>query len=174
MARMTDDAVLAICQANISGALGFLNGRLAQERLKALQYYNAELYGNEVDGSSAIVTTEVRDIVESMMPSLMRIFMSGDRVAQFDPTGPGHEAFADQATDYANYIFTKDNDGYSILQTAFRDGLVQKVGIVKIGWEDREDITKETYRGLTDIELEQLIAPEEVEVVAHDAYPGKL
>src|SRR5262249_8584304 len=69
--------------------------------------YNAELYGNEVDGSSAIVTTEVRDIVESMMPSLMRIFMSGDRVAQFDPTGPGHEAFADQATDYANYIFTK-------------------------------------------------------------------
>ena len=41
------------------------------------------------------------------MPSLMKIFLSGDKVAQFDPTGPEDEQVADQATDYANYIFTK-------------------------------------------------------------------
>lgn len=171
---MTDDEVLAICKAQINGALGFLNGKLAQARLKALQYYNAEPYGNEVEGSSQIVTTEVRDVVELIMPSLMKIFVSGDKVAEFEPVGPGDEAIASQATDYTNYIFTKDNKGYDVLQTAFRDGLIQKCGVVKIGWEVGEDITKDSYKGLTDLELEQLVAPNDVEVVAHDAYDGVL
>ncbi len=98
-----DDEVVAICQAEIAGSLGFLDGKLAETRLKSLQYYNAEPYGNEIEGSSQIVTTEVRDTVESIMPSLMKIFLSGDKVAQFDPTGPEDEQVADQATDYANY-----------------------------------------------------------------------
>ncbi|MEA2781433.1 MAG: hypothetical protein QOK29_2977 [Rhodospirillaceae bacterium] len=174
MAKLRDDEVLAICQAEIAGSLGFLNGKLAQGRLKALQYYNAEPYGNEIDGSSQIVTTEVRDTVESIMPSLMKIFMSGDKVAQFDPTGPEDEAVAEQATDYANYIFTKDNPGFLILETAFRDALIQKVGIVKLYWDDAEDLTRETYQGLSEDELQQLVSPDEIEVIAHTAYAGTL
>jgi len=102
-----DDEIVAICQAEIAGSLGFLDGKLAETRLRSLRYYNAEPYGNEIEGSSQIVTTEVRDTVESIMPSLMKIFLSGDKVAQFDPTGPEDEQVADQASDYANYIFTK-------------------------------------------------------------------
>ncbi len=105
--KLDDDDVIAICQAEIAGSLGFLDGKLAEARLKSLQYYNAAPYGNEIEGSSQIVTTEVRDTVESIMPSLMKIFLSGDKVAQFDPTGPEDEQVADQATDYANYILTK-------------------------------------------------------------------
>jgi hypothetical protein len=170
MAKLGDEEILAICRAEIAGSLGFLNGKLADSRLKALQYYNAEPYGNEVEGSSRIVTTEVRDTVETIMPSLMRIFTSGDRVAQFDPTGPEDIAVAEQASDYANHIFTKDNPGFLILETAFRDALVQKVGIVKLYWDEAEDRARETYQGLTDEELEQLLAPNEVEALAHTAY----
>jgi hypothetical protein len=172
--KLGEDEILALCQAQMRGALGFLQGRLAQSRLKALRFYNAEPYGNEVDGSSRIVTTEVRDTIESAMPSLMKVFMSGDKVAQFDPTGPEDEAVADQATDYANYIFTRDNDGFGILQTAFRDGLIQKQGVVKIFWEEIEDRKRETYRGLSDAEMEQLLAPDEVEVLVHSAEQGAL
>src|SRR5690348_12251385 len=174
MTRMRDDEVLALCQAQMQGALGFLNGKLAQSRLRALQFYNAEPYGNEVEGSSQIVTTEVRDTVESAMPSLMKIFMSGEKVAQFDPTGPEDEAIAEQATDYANYIFTKDNDGFGVLQTAFRDGLIQKQGVVKIFWEEVETHKRERYQGLTDAELEQLLAPDEVTAAEHTDYPGQV
>jgi hypothetical protein len=174
MAKMHDDEVLALCQAQMQGALGFLNGKLAQARLKALQFYNAEPYGNEIEGSSQIVTTEVRDTVESAIPSLMKIFMSGDKVAQFDATGPEDEAVAELATDYANYIFTKDNDGFGVLQTAFRDGLIQKQGIVKIFWEEATRHRRERYEGLTDAELEQLLKPDEVEAVEHTVYEGAL
>ena len=174
MTKMRDDEVLALCQAQMAGSLGFLNGKLAQARLKALQFYNAEPYGNEVEGSSQIVTTEVRDTVESAMPSLMKIFMSGDKVAQFDPTGPEDEAVAEQATDYANYIFITDNDGFGVLQTAFRDGLIQKQGVVKVFWEESTDYRRERYEGLTDAEFEQILKPDEVEAVEHTAYPGTL
>ena len=170
--KLDDDDVIAICQAEIAGSLGFLDGKLAETRLRSLQYYNAEPYGNEIEGSSQIVTTEVRDTVESIMPSLMKIFLSGDRVAQFDPTGPEDEQVADQATDYANYIFTKDNPGFLILETAFRDALIQKVGIVKLYWDAAEDVTRETYQGLNQEELQQLLAPDEVEAVALSRYPG--
>ncbi len=172
--KLGNDDVIAICQAEIAGSLGFLEGKLSQTRLKSLQYYNAEPYGNEIEGSSQIVTTEVRDTVESIMPSLMKIFLSGDKVAQFDATGPEDEQVADQATDYANFIFTKDNPGFLILETAFRDALIQKVGIVKLYWDAAEDIARETYRGLSEEELQQLLAPDEVEPLAHSSYPGAM
>src|SRR6516162_10667859 len=174
MAKMRDDEVLALCEAQMQSALGFLNGKLAQSRLKALQFYNAEPYGNEVEGSSQIVTTEVRDTIESAMPSLMKIFMSGDKVAQFDPAGPEDEAVAEQATDYANYIFIKDNDGFGVLQTAFRDGLIQKQGVVKIFWEESTDYRRETYKGLTEEQFQQVLKPDEVEAVEHTDYQGTL
>ncbi len=171
---LRDDEILAICQAEIAGSLGFLDGKLAEARLRALKYYNAEPYGNEIEGSSQIVTTEVRDTVESIMPSLMKIFLSGDKVAQFDATGPEDEQVADQATDYANYIFTKDNPGFMILETAFRDALIQKVGIVKLYWDAAKDVTRETYQGLSDEELQQLLIPDEVEPLALSSYPATL
>ena len=91
---LDDNQISAICQAELKNSLGFISGKLAEARLKALQYYNAEPYGNEVEGASQIVTTEVRDTVESMMPSLMKVFMSGDKVAKFDPVSEGDEAVA--------------------------------------------------------------------------------
>ena len=41
MPKMRDDEVLALCQAQMQSALGFLKGKLAHSRLKALQFYNA-------------------------------------------------------------------------------------------------------------------------------------
>jgi len=57
---------------------------------------------------------------------------------------------------------------------AFRDGLIQKQGMVKIFWEEIEDHKRETYQGLSDSEMEQLLAPDEVEVLAHSAEEGTL
>ena len=37
---------------------------------------------------------------------------------------------AEQVTSYINYIFNKDNNGFSILYTWFKDALIEKNGIV--------------------------------------------
>jgi len=77
---------------------------------------------------------------------------------------------AKQATDYVNYVFTKDNPGWSILYAWFTDALLQKNGIVKVWWDEYEDTTRESYNGLNDDEMNYLVEPEEVEVVEHTEY----
>jgi hypothetical protein len=41
---------------------------LSEQRRKAMQYYYGQPYGNEVEGRSQVVTTEVKDAVEGILP----------------------------------------------------------------------------------------------------------
>ena len=57
------------------------SGELLTDNEDYLKFYNAELFGNEVEGQSKVVSTDVRDLVESDMPSLARVFLgAGDPV----------------------------------------------------------------------------------------------
>src|SRR5690554_4898253 len=55
---------------------------------KATDYYNGAPYGDEEDGRSKVVTSEVRDVVQAIMPSLMRVFFGSENVVEFKPFGP--------------------------------------------------------------------------------------
>ena len=77
-----------------------------------MEYYLGKPFGNEVEGRSQIVSSDVADTIEWILPSLLKIFTSGERVVRFDPVGLEDEAAADQATDYINHIFQKDNPGF--------------------------------------------------------------
>jgi hypothetical protein len=59
-----------------------------------------------------------------MLPGIIRVFTASDRMAIYEPEKPGDEEFAKQATDYANYVFMKDNPGYRIMWDATHDSLL--------------------------------------------------
>ena len=85
MAKMTDDEILAAVDDAEKASLGWGDGDLSYERETMLRYYNQEPYGNEVEGRSQIVTSEVADTVEWILPDLLEIFTSGDKAVEFDP-----------------------------------------------------------------------------------------
>ena len=85
----------------------------ARDREQALRYYRGELFGNEVDGRSQIVSRDVADAIDGMMPSLLRIFSSGSDVVRFVPRQAEEEALAKQITQYVNYIWNNANPGFS-------------------------------------------------------------
>ena len=66
------------------------------------------------------------------MPSLMRIFTTHNNIAEFEPQGPEDIAMAEQATDYVNYVFNKQNNGFKVLYDAFKDALISKTGVLSI------------------------------------------
>ena len=103
MHSLTPD-LLTLIEEEESQALGPDNGSLAIERANAYSYYLGEPFGNEVDGRSQVVSHDVADTIEWIKPSLLRVFMSGDKVVSFDPHGPEDEQQADQESDYVNYI----------------------------------------------------------------------
>jgi len=165
--KISDDELSAQLDSEIQGATGYANTELSNQREEAMQYYLGEPFGNEIDGRSEIVTTDVRDTVEYIMPSLMRIFTTHNNIAEFEPQGPEDVEMAEQATNYCNYVFNRQNNGFKVLYDAFKDALISKTGIIKHYWEQKEDIHTETYTNLTEIEYQSILANDNYEVIEH-------
>lgn len=165
---MDENKLKAIIDSEIWSSLGYIQSETTGERQKALEYYLRRPYGNEVEGKSQVVTGEVAEVVDGALPQLMRIFASSDNVVEFEPVREGDEVLAKQATTYVNHVFYKDNDGFGVMHNWFKDALLEKVGVVKVYWDDETNITRESYKGLTDDELALIMQDEEVEIVSID------
>lgn len=124
--KMDDEQLLSHLQANETDSSSFVWGQLATEREKALKEYFREPYGDEEEGLSQIVTSDVQDTVEWMLPDLLDVFTSSDKAVVFEPTQEKDVQGAAQATDAVNYVFHKQNNGFLTLYTAFKDALLTK------------------------------------------------
>ena len=168
--KFTEEEIVTRVRGEITDSLGYMGDTISQQREQAMQYYYGLPFGNEVAGRSQYVDSTVQDTIEWIKPSLMRVFASGDEMVKFTPHGPEDVAMAKQATDYVNYVFTKDNDGWEILYSWFTDALLSKNVIVKVWWDEYDEEQREEYRGLDETELTALITQEGVEVVEHTEY----
>ena len=167
---MTEDQIISILNRELRASSGYIGGEIVTRRRKSLEYYLGKPFGNEQEGRSQVVSTDVSDTVESLMPSLMKIFTAGDNIFHCEPAGPEDEKVAKQASDYINHVFYKENRGFSAIYTAFKDALVQKNGILKVYWDDSEKTSREEYKRLTEDEYNLLIADKEVSVSEHKEY----
>lgn len=156
------EGLRSLVQGMIDEALSWRQENLDPELEKATEYYMGEPYGDEVEGRSQVVTTEVRDTVQNVMPSLLRVFLGPERVVEFKPTGPEDAPLAEQATEYINHIVREDNDAFLTFQAAFKDALVRKLGILKWWWEDKTEIVGSEHTGLTGPQLDQLASDDDV------------
>jgi len=167
MAKMTNDELASKLSNEIESATGNFNTELSEQREQSMKYYLGEPFGNEIEGRSEIVTTDVRDTIEYIMPSLMRIFTTHNNVAEFEPEGPEDVEMAQQATDYVNYVFNRQNNGFKVLYDVFKDALISKTGIVKHYWEEKTEVSTENYTNLTEIEYQSILANDDLEVIEH-------
>jgi len=167
---MDDSEILNIVRLESADAESYINSEISEDREEALKSYLGEPYGDEVAGSSQVVTREVMETIEWAMPSILKVFAGGDDVVDFQPVGPEDEKSAEQATDYINYCFYNDNPGFLILNTWFKDALIAKMGVVKSFWEVKEKAYEEDYSGLSQAQYNLLTDSDSVEVLEHTAY----
>jgi len=165
---MNQISLKSLLEAEIDGAIGYLQTETTEQRTRSLEYYLRYPYGNEVEGRSQIVTGEVAEVIDGAIPQLIRIFTASDDIIRYEPVGPGDEQGANQATDYSNWVFYKDNPGFAILHDWFKDALLEKVGIVKAYWDNKIDVIKETYENLSDAELAMLLADGTREIIEQE------
>src|SRR6185436_14608536 len=110
--RLTEDELLSHVEKEEANCIVHYTSLLSEQRRKAMQYYYGQPYGNEVEGRSQVVTSEVKDAVDGILPSLMAIFTSSDEIVRFEAQNPDDEAVAQQATDYIYYKFSRTNNGF--------------------------------------------------------------
>ena len=167
---MDDTELQGIVAGELEDAVSYIDADVSPIRAKGTEYYRGDPFGNEEDGRSQVVAMEVRDTVSAMLPSLMRVFFSTENVVEYVPRGPEDVAGAQQATDYANYIFTADNNGFMTTYALFKDSLVRKCGIAKYWWDETEEVKIEDYSGLDD-QTVQMLMSEQAEVKIVVSYP---
>ena len=167
---MDDTELQGIVAGELEDAVSYIDADVSPIRAKGTEYYRGDPFGNEEDGRSQVVAMEVRDTVSAMLPSLMRVFFSTENVVEYVPRGPEDVAGAQQATDYANYIFSNDNNGFMTTYALFKDSLVRKCGIAKYWWDEVEEVKIEEYSGLDD-QTVQMLMNEQAEVKIVVSYP---
>jgi hypothetical protein len=128
--QLTDNQIQSIVKNAIDNCVDFVDSEIAPDRIKAQRYFEGEVDIGQEEGRSGIVATKVRDVIRSIKPSLMRVFLQTDRAVEFIPSGPEHVQFAEQATKYINYKF-EELKGYKALADVIHDALLKKNGIIK-------------------------------------------
>jgi hypothetical protein len=171
--QMDDSELEAMIGQEITDAVSYIDSDLSPIRAMATRYYRGDPFGNEEEGRSQVVAMETRDTISAMMPSLMRVFFSTENVVEFMPRGPEDVKNAQQATDYANYVFSNDNNGFMTAYATFKDALARKCGIMEAVWEETEEVRIEQYSGLDDATLQMLMQEPEAEMKIVVSYPDE-
>lgn len=153
-------------------AVAYYGGSLSRERELSIEYYYGNIDVAAPEGRSNVVSTDVRDAVDGMLPDLLDVFLSSNDIVKFEPEGPEDDAGASQATDACNYVFYRQNNGALILYEWFKTAMLEKNGVVKFWWEDSESVSRETYEGLTDLQLQMVQSDPNNEIVEHTMVPS--
>jgi hypothetical protein len=165
--KMDDERLKALLSQEIHSSQTYDDTELSQKRAKALEYYRGTMSDTPaMTGRSSVVSMDVADTIGWMLPGIIRVFTASDRMAIYEPEKPQDEEFAKQATDYVNFVFTKDNPGYRIMWDATHDSLLLGNGIVKHWWDDKEECEYSEHSGLTEEQIAILQQDQDVELVA--------
>lgn len=173
--KLTNRELVAIIKAHRADSLGAEDGDLSSQRADSMNHYHGRPYGNEVAGRSQVVSRDLAETVDWIMPALMRVFVQTGKLGQFDPVGPEDEPLAEQESDYTNRVMMQDNEGFIVLHDAIKDTLLLKNGYTKQIWEDDTKVSEESYTGLSMDAVQKLLgdlAAEKAEVEIIGAEPS--
>jgi hypothetical protein len=156
-----------IVRAEYTNARDYVDFNVSLKREEAYKYYAGWPFGDEEEGRSQVVITEVRDKILGMMPSLVRVFTSGDKVVEYQPVNQEDIEAAEQATDYVNYLLDADgNNAFKMIYEALKDGLIKKTGVFTWRWETEEQVEEQSYTGLSYDQVQIMRMDPEVEILS--------
>ena len=162
--KLTNDDILDIVNAELENAP--VNNNLETP----LGYYLGEPNGTEVDGKSTLMSLDVADAIEWIMPQIMKSFTQTNEIVIFDPCGPEDERQAELESEYVYNILMKKNTGFISIHQFVKDALLQRNGILKVYYESNDQITKEAYTGLTEQQLQMLLSDKTVELISMEQF----
>lgn len=144
---------------------GSENDSIDADRQAALATYLGQPNGKESEGRSSIVSTDVADAIEWIMPEIIKAFTQNNEVVTFDPVTENDEDQAELESQYVYDILMKDNNGFLVIHQFVKDALMQKNGFIKVFYDESETVTTESYTGLTEPEYNIVLSDKEVEPI---------
>lgn len=167
MDKIDETELGGLIASEIAAAKSYDASDLSSRRASALEYYQGILSDlPAMDGRSSATSRDLSDTIGWMLPGIIRVFTASDNMASFEPERKGDEAFCQQATDYVNFVFWKDNDGYRTLYDCTHNSLLHGNGIGKTWWDDSEICEYSEHRRITQESIALFSQDEGVEILA--------
>ncbi len=157
-----DDTLKGIIASELSQATG-VDSDIESQRQDALKYYLGKMAPAQ-EGRSQVVSTDVADAIEWIMPEIMKAFTQNNEVVTFDPVGPDDVLQAEIESRFVYDVLMKKNKGFLTLHTLFKDSLMQKNGFIKCYYERVNQVLMESYEQITTPELNMLLSQPDVEL----------
>ncbi|MGR4893353.1 hypothetical protein ACIPPQ_20200 [Sphingopyxis sp. LARHCG72] len=162
---LDEDELVNALKNEADSACTFHDTTLAERQEQCLKYYDGDLFGDEVEGLSQIVVKDVQETVDYMTISVLRTFVAGDRVVEFQAKSPDEEEAVDQATETIQQIFMQHQDGYRVLHDWLKAGLIEIIGVVKSAVIEEDAVDEQVFEA----SAEEIAAADERGEVPEDA-----
>lgn len=189
--KLTEEDLVRILRQEDADAASYHDSELATAQESGLNRYFAKPYGSEKDGRSKVVSHDIQDDVNSIMPDLMRCFSSPADLVSIEASNPeddqpypigvnpqtgqpilSKKTKVDIQAAYGAHVFFKDNKGKENIYDFAFDGLVQRVGIIQVSWEAPEPKPPQEIEGVGPEQLAKYMADPEYEILAQSEEQG--
>jgi hypothetical protein len=134
-------------------------------------YNQVENQTQDEANRSKYVSTDVRDAVMMMLPSLIRLFGASESPIELVPRGAAESDMATQATSYVNYTFWNDNPGFLLLYGAFKDALTVRTGYLKWWTDTRKEYRTKEFTNITAQQIQQILSEDPTAKLAEMGQP---
>lgn len=149
---------------DVSLAVNFIVSEFSENWEKAQQYYNGDSSVKKVEGRSQVTSTNVRDAIRNLRPSLLRVFLHADSIVEYIPNSPRQQHSAHVQSKYVNDLFFRVG-GYRALYDAIQNAALKKNGIMMYWWDDSPTVDYYDVTGVTSDNLDQISLTEGVSVI---------
>jgi len=159
-ADVEDSELSAIIGSELRQAQNYDSEELTGRRTLAIEYMRGEMKDTPARPNGSQQTSrDFSDTVHWILPGIIRVFTGSDQMVKYDKVKPENDQWSRDASDYTNYTFFRENEGYKILYNATYDSLQMGDGLVCSYWEP-ERIETKIFRNKTEMELAALIQEE--------------
>lgn len=152
--ELTDEKIGTLIDQKTADAISWYSSRLSKERQKVLEYVERKLPAPYSANGSRWVNPAVFTALEYMRAQIGDTFSAGSGIVQFSANNSEDIEAARIASEYANHVFYRQNDGEQIIRDAIFDGLTSRVGVAKVWWENDPKEEPLEFDGVSQDELQ--------------------
>jgi len=140
---LDESQLLVVLEEQWTQAEDYYGSDIAEGQANCIDFYNAEPFGDEVEGKSQVVLPDVQDAVDHMTIQVTKPFISGDRVIEFEARDEDGVEFADEATEAVSQTFMRGQNGFRVIHDWCKAGLKERYCAMKSMLEiERRKVTK--------------------------------
>lgn len=155
-----------------STVLGIVSNELSLAELYTdyrtpLDFYLGNPNGREVDGRSTVVSTDVADAIEWIMPQVMRALLNNNEIVTFDPVNENDVEQAALESAYTYDILIKENKGFILLYTFIKDALLHNNGILKVFYDEQSIVKTEEITGWSEEAIAVLLQDPSIDLLSY-------